>query len=414
MMSLPRCLLAVAACLALSLSLAQDAEAPPPVEVRHLTGPLHLLVCNGNATVVASVGKDGVLLVDTGYAFTAEALREAVANFGKGPVRFIVNTHGDGDHVGGNGALGGEGVIVAHPEVRRRMSSFYALPAVRTEGLPMVTVEKEASIHFNGEEIRLLPLPGGHTSADMVVHFTGSAVACIGDLVLAGTFPNASPARGGDARRLLEVLRELREVLPAETTVVAAHGGAVTLEEVDAYVEMIEATLAAVEAEMKKGKTLPQIIEANPLEPWAEWERAERGLSFAAWTREAHASLAGGGGRSICEPVTEALVNEGIEAAVATYRRLRQSEPDRWSFAEYELNMLGYQLLARERVGEAIAIFELNVESFPDAFNAHDSLGEGYMTAGRREEAIASYERSLELNPENANGAAMLERLRED
>jgi glyoxylase-like metal-dependent hydrolase (beta-lactamase superfamily II) len=413
-MSLPRWTLVLLACLALSLSPAQDTEGPPPVEVSPLTGPLHLLVCNANAAVVASVGEDGVLLVDTGYAFTAEALREAVAGLGAGPARIIVNTHGDGDHVGGNGALGEEAVIIAHPAVRRQMSAFYALPAVATEGLPSVTVEKEASVHFNGEEIRLLPMPGGHTSADMVVHFTGSKVACIGDLVLKGTFPNASPARGGDARRLIEVLKGLRKILPAETTVVAAHGGAMTLVEVDAYVEMIEGTLAAVEAEMKKGKTLSQVIESNPLEPWAAWERADRGLSFAAWTREAYASLAGSGGRSICEPVTETLVKEGIEAAVATYRRLRESEPERWSFAEYELNMLGYQLLARERVEEAIAVFELNVEYFPEAFNTHDSLGEGYMTAGQREEAIASYERSLELNPENANGAAMLERLREE
>jgi cytochrome c-type biogenesis protein CcmH/NrfG len=63
-------------------------------------------------------------------------------------------------------------------------------------------------------------------------------------------------------------------------------------------------------------------------------------------------------------------------------------------------------------VDEAVAVLELNVEVYPGSFNPHDSLGEAYMTAGRTTEAIASYERSLELNPDNANGAAMLARLR--
>lgn len=408
--SLPALLLL--ACLSFSPALTQDSEAPPPVETSHLTGPLHQLRCNGNVDVVASVGEDGILLVDTGFAGTAEALQAALGKLGKLPVRMIVNTHGDADHVGGNGVLGKEAVIVAHPWVRGQMGTYFALPAVETEGLPALLLEGEATIHFNGDEIRLLPMPGGHTSGDVVVHFTRSQVACLGDLLLADTFPNASPARGGDAGRLAEVLRELMELLPAETTLVAAHGGAISMAELAAYVEMIEGTTAAVNAEMKAGRTLPEIIERDPLAPWAAWERPERGLSFEAWTAEIYASLTGGGPRSICEPVSETLVREGLAAAVKTYRRLKEKEAGEWSFAENELNMLGYQLLARDMVEEAVTIFELNVEAYPEAFNTYDSLGEAYMVAGRSEAARAGYERSLELNPENTNAVAMLERLR--
>jgi tetratricopeptide (TPR) repeat protein len=110
--------------------------------------------------------------------------------------------------------------------------------------------------------------------------------------------------------------------------------------------------------------------------------------------------------------VTEALMEDGAAATLATYRRLREQEPDSWNFAENELNTLGYQLLARDLVDEAIAVFELNVEAYPDAFNTYDSLGEGYMTAGNNELAVANYERSLELNPDNTNATAMLTRLR--
>ena len=112
--------------------------------------------------------------------------------------------------------------------------------------------------------------------------------------------------------------------------------------------------------------------------------------------------------------MTEVLVQDGVQAAVSRYRHLKKEEPENWSFAENELNMLGYQLIARDRIDEAIVIFELNVEAFPEGFNTYDSLGEAYMTAGRTEAAITNYERSLKLNPDNTNAVAMLARIREE
>jgi glyoxylase-like metal-dependent hydrolase (beta-lactamase superfamily II) len=393
---------------------AQEADQPPPVEVSHITDNLHQLRCNGRVDVIASIGDDGTLLVDTGYAGTAAAVSEQLAKLGSGPVRVIVNTHGDGDHVGGNPVLGGGTVIVAHPGVRRQMGSYFALPEIAAAGMPSVTVTDDATIHFNNDVIRLLPMPGGHTAADLVVHFTGAKIACIGDLVLLESFPNADPGRGGDAQRLIEVLTELHENLPADTTLVAAHGGAFSMAELETYIEMIEGTVAAVAAEVAAGRSFSEIVERNPLAPWHEWENAEIGLSFENWTTEIYASLTSPYVQSICAPMTETLLENGIEAAVARYRQLKKEEPDDWSFAENELNMLGYQLLARDKLDDAIVIFELNVEAFPDGFNTYDSLGEAYMLAGRAEEAIANYERSLELNPDNTNAVTMLARIREE
>jgi len=393
---------------------AQEADQPPPVEVSHLTGNLHQLRCNGNVGVIASIGEDGTLLVDTGYAGTAAAVSEQLAKLESGPVNIIVNTHGDGDHVGGNPALGEGAVIVAHPGVRRQMGKYFALPAIDTAGQPLVTLTADATIHFNNDVIRLLPMPGGHTAGDLVVHFTERKIACVGDLVLLGTFPNADPGRGGDAQRLIEVLKELEENLPADTTLVAAHGGAFTMAELETYIEMIEGTVAAVAAEISAGHSFSEIVERNPLAPWAEWENAEVGLSFENWITEVYASLTGSYTQSICAPMTEALVDDGVEAAVTRYQQLKKEEPEDWSFAENELNMLGYQLIARDKINEAIVIFELNVEAFPEGFNTYDSLAESYMLAGRTEESITNYERSLELNPENTNAVTMLARLRKE
>jgi glyoxylase-like metal-dependent hydrolase (beta-lactamase superfamily II) len=391
---------------------AQDNQ--PTVEVSHITGPLHLLRVNDNVAVVASVGEDGTLLVDTAFTETAPAVKEALLGLAPEPkpIRVVVNTHGDGDHVGGNAALGATALILSHPGTRRQMSAYFALPTLEVDGLPQITLSSESTIYFNGDAIRLLPVPGGHAAGDMVVHFARSGVACLGDIVLNGTFANADPGRGGDARYLLRVLRELRMSLPADTILVPGHGAILNLTELDSYIEMVASTITAVETEVAAGRSLAEILPRQPLAAWSEWESAEVGLSIDRWTTEIYASLKKDEyPQSICAPMTEALIADGVDAAVQLYRRLKTEASADWSFAENELNLLGYQLLQRQMVDEAIVIFKLNVEAYPEAFNPPDSLGEAYMAAGQDELAIASYQRSLALNPDNTNAVAMLERL---
>ena len=394
-----------------ALPVAGQESAPPPVEIGSLGGPLHLLQCNGNVHVVASVGPDGVLLVDTGYEATADAVGLALEDLGAGSVRLIVNTHGDADHVGGNEALGAAALFVAHPAARRQVGSYFALPPTAAAGEPAIAAEDEITIHFNGEVVRVVPVPGGHTAGDLIVHFTGSGVVCLGDIVLGGTFPNADPARGGDAQVLIDVLDRLIADLPDDVTLVPGHGQPLTIGELREYRSMVEGTVAAVAREVAEGRSLDATLESQPIAPWAEWESPERRRSFADWTAEIYASLTGEAIPSICQPMTEALVADGIDAAVRRYRVLRAEQPEGWQFAEGELNTLGYQLLQRNMVPEAIAVFQLNVEAYPDAFNTYDSLGEAYMIAGDPELAVANYQRSLELNPDNANATAMLARL---
>lgn len=393
------------------VTVAQEDEQPPPVVASHLSGDLHRLRCFGMADAFAFIGEEGTLLVDTGFGVTAPAVEEALAALEAPVIRIIVNTHADGDHIGGNEALAGDAIVIAASDVRRRMRTYYNLPALDAPGQPTLTLGGESTIHFEGETIRLLPIPGGHTPGDLVVHFTDHKVACVGDVVLTGTFPNADPEKGGDARRLVEVLRSLRTDLPADTMIVPSHGGEITMAELDAYIEMIEETTAAVAAEIDAGLSLAEIVELNPLAPWAEWEQPETGLTFERWITEIHASLTGFSPRSICAPVTETLEKDGIDAAVARYRQLAADEPQLWRFNRQELNILGYQLLARERFDAAIAVLTLNTEVFPDHYDPWDSLGEAYMRAGMSEPAITNYQHSLELNPDNTNAITMLARI---
>jgi hypothetical protein len=117
---------------------------------------------------------------------------------------------------------------------------------------------------------------------------------------------------------------------------------------------------------------------------------------------------------SLDEELAEVHAAEGIDATIAAYRELREQFYGRgaFDFGEGSLNTLGYALLGAEKFADAVAIFRLNAEQFPESANAWDSLGEGYLAAGDRERAIESYEKSLELDPGNQNAVEKLRQIR--
>lgn len=107
----------------------------------------------------------------------------------------------------------------------------------------------------------------------------------------------------------------------------------------------------------------------------------------------------------------QSVSKESGAAIVARYRELRKQHPDEYDFNEQELNNLGYMLLGQGRTTDAIEVFKLNVEMYPQASNPYDSLGEAYAVAGNKELAIANYRKAFELDPKNANAKAAIERL---
>ena len=110
------------------------------------------------------------------------------------------------------------------------------------------------------------------------------------------------------------------------------------------------------------------------------------------------------------EELAEIHETEGIEATVAAYRELRERFYGRgaFDFGENVLNMIGYALLQEGNPPDAVAIFQLNAEQYPQSANVWDSLGEGYMAAGDTARAIEAYRKSLELDPENENAREKL------
>jgi tetratricopeptide (TPR) repeat protein len=114
------------------------------------------------------------------------------------------------------------------------------------------------------------------------------------------------------------------------------------------------------------------------------------------------------------EELAEIHAAEGIDETVAAYRELRERFYGRgaFDFGENSLNMFGYALLEEGKAADAVAIFRLNTEHFPESANVWDSLGEGHLAAGERDAAIEAYEKSLELDPENENAREKLAEIR--
>ena len=116
--------------------------------------------------------------------------------------------------------------------------------------------------------------------------------------------------------------------------------------------------------------------------------------------------------KSIAETLSTTIHSSGIDAAIQQYHELKAAPDSTYNFNEDQLNALGYRLVRAKQFSAGLRIFQLNIESFPRSSNAYDSLAEGYLRAGDKAQAIANYEKALQLNPKNANSRVMLQQLR--
>ena len=132
-------------------------------------------------------------------------------------------------------------------------------------------------------------------------------------------------------------------------------------------------------------------------------------VSMAVWVPDVKAGF--DRRRSITETLAPTIASRGVDAAVKQYNDLKAGEPTTYNFDEGELNTLGYQLIRAKKFKEAIRIFELNVEAYPQSSNAYDSLAEGYLDAGDKALAIVNYRKAIQLNPKNGNSVSMLQKI---
>src|ERR1041384_5035781 len=155
------------------------------IKTIHVAKNIYMLQGAGG-NIGVSAGPDGILIVDDQFAPLAEKIEAALKQLNPGRLKFVLNTHFHGDHTGGNAHFGRSAEIIAHANVRKRLGG----DAVVKGGLPIITFDDSLSVHFNGEEIKVLHVPPGHTDSDSIIHFTGANVVHLGDSFFSGRFPN--------------------------------------------------------------------------------------------------------------------------------------------------------------------------------------------------------------------------------
>lgn len=266
--------LAVALCATAAIAQQQDFS-KVEVKATKVAGTVYMLTGSGG-NIGVSVGDDGIVIIDDEFAPLAPKIIEALNGISDKPIKFIVNTHYHGDHTGGNPVFGRTGTIIAHDNVRKRLQNGSsvrgnATPPAPKQALPIVTFNDTATIHVNGEDIRAVHFPNGHTDGDAVIYFPQSNVVHMGDDFFNGRFPFIDVDNGGSVRGLIANVDNILSTLPDDVKVIPGHGELSDKAGLRRFADMLRGTSAAVQSAIKAGRTLEQMKADNILAQWAEW-----------------------------------------------------------------------------------------------------------------------------------------------
>jgi len=251
------------------------------IKVTKVSGNVYMLEGEGG-NIAASVGDDGIVIVDDQYAPLAEKIAAALKAIGvtDKPVRFVINTHYHGDHTGGNLPFATAGsTVIAQDNVRKRLetggkSGIGASMTTRTASpapkgaLPIITFDHDVTVHLNGEDIRALHFPAGHTDGDAIVFFPKANVVHMGDDYVRYGYPFIDVIAGGSVQGMTAACEKVVALLPADVRVIPGHGQLSNLNEVREYITMLNETTAAVQAAIKAGKTVDQMKKDKILAAW--------------------------------------------------------------------------------------------------------------------------------------------------
>jgi glyoxylase-like metal-dependent hydrolase (beta-lactamase superfamily II) len=260
-------------------------------------------IFGAGSNITVHVGEDGLVLVDSGSGASAEQVVTAIKAISTQPIRLIVNTSADMDHVGGNQVVGAAGLeinpdsfaddphatVLSHENVLTRLSGDDKIP---TDLWPSETfTSRVRSMYLNNDAVMVYRMTGAHTDGDTVVLFRKADVIATGDIIDLRSFPVIDPAKGGSIQGELDALNRLLELTvpamplvlkPGRTLLIPGHGRVSDYAELVEYRDMVTTIKDNIEALIKKGLTLEQVKAANPTAGY----RARWGKESGPWTTD--------------------------------------------------------------------------------------------------------------------------------
>jgi cyclase len=288
------------------------AQQPPGANLEVLQlRPNFYMIAGAGGNIGFQIGVDGVVVVDSGSAASADAVIAAIKKVTPQPIRYVINTSADPDHVGGNAALakagqtlfpgGGGGVsadylgggasIFSAEQVLTRMSEAHGEhPAFPSAAWPTETFnEPRRYLYLNGEGIEIFHQPAGHSDGDAIVFFRRSDVVMAGDVFDTTRFPVIDLAKGGGILGEIAALQKLVEIaIPSVpivsredgTLVVPGHGRICDQLDVVEYRDMVTIIRDRIRDLKKQGLTLEQVKAASPARGYTRRYGSETG----SWT----------------------------------------------------------------------------------------------------------------------------------
>ena len=226
--------------------------------------------------IAISAGEDGVYIIDDQLEPLTDQLLAAIGEVSDQPIRFVINTHYHGDHVGGNEAIGkGGAVIIAHDNIHKRMSSdqfnvFFdaTTPAWPKDALPVVTFNDQVTLHFNGEIAKVYHVPNGHTDGDSIVHFPASDVIHMGDIYFNGLYPYIDLDGGGSIQGMISGAELVLSMAGKDTQIIPGHGPLGNKASLAEYRDFLVKARDNVQKLIDDGNSLVETVAAQPTAQW--------------------------------------------------------------------------------------------------------------------------------------------------
>ena len=240
------------------------------IVVSQINDSTYKLYINDYSYMYAFRGEEGTLLIDTGYDPDEQMLKDKLNELNCDNIRYIINTHSNGDHVSGN-FLFENAVIIAHANCRKDLLETPDFPA---NGLPNLVIEDEMTLYLNSEEIKIIPFIGGHTNNDVVVYFVNFKLVFLGDIIVSEAFPIVW-LEYFDNTRIDYLVTNLQNIIyrfPDDVTFISSHGRDYTKDDLKKYYTMVVETIDIVKKEFGNGKSLEQMQEEDILKEYRSFD----------------------------------------------------------------------------------------------------------------------------------------------
>ena len=243
------------------------------VEIRTTDLGRHTYMLEGQGgNITAAVAANGVIVVDTQFAPLHARITAAIAAITKQPVRYVIDTHFHGDHVGGNARFAEEGAgIIGHENLRKRLAAGTVngltgakTPPAADKALPGKTYGKATTLSLRGRKAELRHMPNAHTDGDTYVWFADANVLATGDIFSKGRYPNIDFANGGDIRGMIAGAEAFLKLARDETRIVPGHGPLATRADLAEYRDMLVAARERMLKLLAEGRSESEAVAARP------------------------------------------------------------------------------------------------------------------------------------------------------